>query len=87
MVTSTRPAEGKSTTSLAMATVLGRTGKKVIIVDADMRSPSLHGFLGGNNLEGLSNFLAGDSDWKRLVKTTESKGERKQLAQATSDAT
>lgn len=74
MVTSTRPAEGKSTTSLAMATVLGRTGKKVIIVDADMRSPSLHGFLGGNNFEGLSNFLAGDSDWKRLVKTTESKG-------------
>lgn len=74
MVTSTRPAEGKSTTSLAMATVLGRTGKRVIIVDADMRSPSMHGFLGGSNAQGLSNFLAGDSDWKRLVRTTESKG-------------
>lgn len=74
MVTSTRPAEGKSTTSLALATFLGRTGKNVIIVDADMRSPSLHGFFGGNNQEGLSNFLAGEDDWKRLIKPTSVKG-------------
>ena len=46
MVTSTRPAEGKSTTSLALASVLGRTGKKVLLIDADMRSPSIHGFMG-----------------------------------------
>ncbi|RJF83133.1 P-loop NTPase [Sphingomonas cavernae] len=67
MVTSTRPAEGKSTTSLALATVFGRTGKKVLIVDADMRSPSLHTFVAMDNKQGLSNFLAGDDDWRQLV--------------------
>lgn len=74
MVTSTRPAEGKSTTSLAMATVLGRTGKNVLIIDADMRSPSMHGFLNSSNSQGLSNYLAGDNDWAALVKPTASKG-------------
>jgi polysaccharide biosynthesis transport protein len=70
MVTSTRPAEGKSTTSLALATVLSRTGKKVLLVDADMRSPSMHSYIGANNKTGLSNFLAGDNDWRQLVAPT-----------------
>ena len=74
MVTSTRPAEGKSTTSLALATVLGRTGKKVLLVDADMRSPSMHQFLGRDNKHGLSNFLAGDNEWQNMVLATELKG-------------
>ena len=74
MVTSTRPAEGKSTTSLALATVLGRTGKKVLLVDADMRSPSIHEFMHLSNAKGLSNFLAGDNDWRHLVQSTEAKG-------------
>jgi capsular exopolysaccharide synthesis family protein len=74
MVTSTRPAEGKSTTSLALATVLGRTGKRVLLVDADMRSPSMHQFLGRENKSGLSNFLAGDNEWQNMVIATEQKG-------------
>jgi polysaccharide biosynthesis transport protein len=74
MVTSTRPAEGKSTSSLALATVLGRTGKKVILLDADMRSPSIHEFVGASNKMGLSNFLAGDNDWRHLVAQTGVKG-------------
>jgi polysaccharide biosynthesis transport protein len=73
MVTSTRPAEGKSTTSLALAIVLARTGKRVILIDADMRSPSIHGFLDLGNKEGLSNYLAGEDDWKRLVGPTKIK--------------
>jgi polysaccharide biosynthesis transport protein len=74
MVTSTRPAEGKSTTSLAIATVLGRTGKSVLLLDADMRSPSMHLFLGGSNAAGLSNFLAGENEWRQLVMPTPVKG-------------
>jgi capsular exopolysaccharide synthesis family protein len=73
MVTSTRPAEGKSTTSLALAIVLARTGKRVILIDADMRSPSMHSFLGMENSEGLSNILAGEDDWKRLIGATKIK--------------
>ncbi|TCD06981.1 polysaccharide biosynthesis tyrosine autokinase [Erythrobacteraceae bacterium CFH 75059] len=61
-VTSTRPAEGKSTTSLALATTLARAGKKVILVDGDMRSPSVHHLGGVDHDRGLSNFLAGEED-------------------------
>jgi polysaccharide biosynthesis transport protein len=74
MVTSTRPAEGKSTTSLALATVLGRTGKKVLLLDADMRSPSMHKFTDQSNKLGLSNFLAGENDWKQFILDTKMKG-------------
>ena len=74
MVTSTRPGEGKSTTSLAVATVLGRTGKKVLLVDADMRSPSMHTFLQLPNVMGLSNFLAGENDWQQLIVAANVKG-------------
>src|SRR5690606_35110535 len=61
-VTSTRPAEGKSTTALALATTLARANKKVILVDGDMRSPSVHHLGGVNHDKGLSNFLAGEED-------------------------
>jgi polysaccharide biosynthesis transport protein len=59
-VTSTRPAEGKSTMSFAIAQSLARTGRKVILVEGDMRSPSVHKILGVPNASGLSNYLAGD---------------------------
>ncbi|HMO67836.1 MAG TPA: isocitrate/isopropylmalate family dehydrogenase, partial [Novosphingobium sp.] len=38
-----------------------------LIIDADMRSPSIHGFAGVDNRQGLSNFLTGDNDWRALV--------------------
>lgn len=66
-VTSTRPAEGKSTTALALATMLARTGRKVILVDGDMRSPSVHTLGGVNHDLGLSNFLSGDEAIDPLV--------------------
>ncbi|MGW8192429.1 GumC family protein [Sphingomonas hankookensis] len=61
-ITSTRPAEGKSTTALALATMLARSGKRVILVDGDMRSPSVHHLGGVSHDYGLSNFLAGQDD-------------------------
>lgn len=61
-VTSTRPAEGKSTTSLGLATMIARSQRKVILVDGDMRSPSIHHLGGVDHNRGLSNFLAGDDD-------------------------
>jgi capsular exopolysaccharide synthesis family protein len=61
-ITSTRPAEGKSTTALALATMLARAHKRVILVDGDMRSPSVHQLGGVDHDRGLSNFLAGQDD-------------------------
>lgn len=66
-VTSTRPAEGKSTTALALATMLTRSGKKVILIDGDMRSPSVHQLGGVSHDLGLSNFLAGQDDIAALT--------------------
>ncbi len=66
-VTSTRPAEGKTTTTLALAVMLARTGRTVVVVDCDMRSPSLHGFFGLANTVGVSNFLAGQDDVEPLL--------------------
>lgn len=68
-VTSTRPAEGKSTTTLALAATLVRAGRKVILVDGDMRSPSVHHLGGVDHDRGLSNFLAGEDDIASLVFT------------------
>ena len=67
-VTSTRAAEGKSTTSYAIAHSLARTGRSVVLVDADMRSPSITQFVGLPNEFGTSNFLAGDDDLDGLIK-------------------
>jgi len=74
MVTSTRPSEGKSTSSLALAIVLARTGKNVLLLDADMRSPSQHSFLLQVNDSGLSNILAGENDWRKMVRKTSVNG-------------
>lgn len=71
-VTSTRPGEGKSSTSFALALILGRLGKKVLLVDGDMRSPTAHVVTGtGVNRVGLSNYLAGKDDWAGMVQQTE----------------
>ncbi len=66
-VTSTRPAEGKSTTALALATTLARGHRKVILVDGDMRSPSVHHLGGVGHERGLSNFLSGQDDINSMI--------------------
>lgn len=67
LVTSTRPGEGKSTTALSLATMLARAGKRTILVDGDMRSPSVHHLGGVDHDKGLSNFLAGDDNIDALT--------------------
>lgn len=68
-VTSTRLAEGKSTTALALATMLTRARRNVILIDGDMRSPSVHHLGDVTNERGLSNFLAGQDDIEAMVFT------------------
>lgn len=67
LLTSTRPNEGKSTSALALAAVLASTKKRILLIDGDMRNPSLHQMLGKKNTEGLSNYLAGEDDLSKLI--------------------
>jgi len=60
LVTSSVPAEGKTTTVVNTATVLAQTGAQVLVIDADMRRPRLHQVFGLNNNDGLSAILSSD---------------------------
>jgi len=63
LVTSSVQSEGKTTTAVNIATSLSQTGAKVLIVDADMRSPRLHTIFGIGSVRGLSDiFSSGVSD-------------------------
>lgn len=62
VVTSALPSEGKTLVSVNIALALAQTGKKVLIVDADLRRPRLHKVFKVNGRRGLSNLLAGHED-------------------------
>jgi capsular exopolysaccharide synthesis family protein len=58
LLTSSRPSEGKSTSAYAIARDLANSGKRVLLIDADLRKPSLHQVMNLENKVGLSNVLA-----------------------------
>ncbi|WP_125257790.1 GumC family protein [Brevundimonas fluminis] len=70
LVTSSRPAEGKSTTAYATALNLARIGKRVVLIDGDLRNPSMHRIVGVENTAGMSNLLAGASSLSQVVQAT-----------------
>jgi succinoglycan biosynthesis transport protein ExoP len=57
MVTSPGPSEGKSVTLANLAVAMTQSGLRVIIVDTDLRRPTLHNIFSASNTEGLSNAL------------------------------
>ncbi len=62
LVTSVNPEEGKSISATNIACTYAQMGKKVLIIDADIRHASLHETLGLNNKRGLTHYLKGESD-------------------------
>jgi capsular exopolysaccharide synthesis family protein len=71
VVTSTSKGDGKSTTALALAINGAQTGRPVLLIDGDMRHPSLHTSLAVDNSRGLSNYLSSDVPALGVVRTTE----------------
>ena len=60
LVTSSRPGEGKSTTALTLAKNFADLGLRVLLIDGDLRKPSLHQYLAKEHDAGLTNYLAGN---------------------------
>jgi capsular exopolysaccharide synthesis family protein len=67
MVTSSIPREGKSFTTLNLASVLALAGKKTVIVGADLRKPKLFDELNLNNDTGLSQYLSGMATYEEIL--------------------
>lgn len=67
LLTSAKASEGKSTSAFALARNLAGRERKVLLIDGDMRNPSLHKFMGVKNTHGFSDLLAGATDLKALV--------------------
>lgn len=70
-VTSSGPSEGKSSTAFAIARHFATTGQRVLLIDADMRKPSLHQVLGCENTTGLSHYLVGSTQPQELLHETQ----------------
>jgi capsular exopolysaccharide synthesis family protein len=67
MVTSALPQEGKTTTSINCAVVLAQKGIRVLLIDADLRRPSIHKTLGMGPRSGLSNVLTGSATLEQAI--------------------
>ena len=61
IVTSGGPGEGKTTIASNLAAILSHSGKKVILIDADLRRPRVHTYTGVSNIAGLSDLLIADN--------------------------
>ncbi len=57
MITSSNKAEGKTTTITNLATAFAQTGKRILLLDCDLRRPRVHKFFGIPNTQGLSNYF------------------------------
>jgi len=70
IVTSALPQEGKTTTSINTAVVLAQKGVRVLLIDADLRRPSIHKTLGMGPHSGLSNVLTGSTTLEQAISRT-----------------
>ena len=66
-ITSTIKGEGKSTVAVYLAKTAAAVGKRVLLVDANMRFPQLHTYLGLSNKKGLSNTLSSDLSLNEVI--------------------
>ena len=70
LTTSTFPGEGKTTISANLAITLSQTGAKVLVIDGDLRRPSLHTKFGHSKIPGLSEVLAGGVPVQSILHNT-----------------
>ncbi|QDT92742.1 polysaccharide biosynthesis tyrosine autokinase [Gimesia algae] len=69
-MTSAEPGDGKTTSISNLALAIAQTGRKVLIVDADLRRPTIHKLFGLANSVGLGDVLSGDIDAQTAIRET-----------------
>lgn len=74
LFTSAAPGEGKSTASANTAVVFAQQGKKVLLIDADMRKPTTHYTFSRMNATGLSNLLTRQWKIEEVIQETDIEG-------------
>ena len=70
MITSALPGEGKTSLSSHLATSLARSGLKTLLIDADLRSPSIHQLFELTQEPGISELLRGESSLEDVLAST-----------------
>lgn len=73
-LTSASAGEGKTTTAVGIAAAFAMAGNSVLLIDADLRNPSIHKEFSISNSTGLTNYLAGDVKPADLAQPSEIKG-------------
>jgi capsular exopolysaccharide synthesis family protein len=70
MITSANAKEGKSTTAVNLAAVYAQAEQRVLLLDCDMRKPTVHQTFAVSNRSGLSQILSGQAEWHDAVQST-----------------
>ncbi len=74
MFTGPTPGLGKSFVSVNLAAVLAQGGKKVVVVDGDLRRGHLHKYIGQTASPGVSDYVAGNADLQSILRKTSVEG-------------